>query len=155
MVKSRRGKAEIEGVRLRLGRHHAAEAGLEGELPADPGERVVDLLPVGQVPGRGMIDFHPLEAEDFMKQVMALDWDRLIPGHPGVGGRLGTKKDVTDQLKLLQDASAEMKKLGQEGKCWDTAEKEFKLAGYENWPGYAAGLPFVARRYCGLWGRGT
>ena len=27
--------------------------------------------------------------------------------------------------------------------------------GYENWPGYADGLPFVARRYCGLWGRGT
>ena len=69
--------------------------------------------------------------------------------------RLGTKKDVEDQLTLLQDASAEMKKLAQEGKCWDTAEKEFKLPKYENWPGYAAGLPFVARRYCGLWGRGT
>ena len=40
-------------------------------------------------------------------------------------------------------------------KCWDVAEKEFKLSGYENWPGYANGLPFIARRYCGLWGRGT
>ncbi len=56
---------------------------------------------------------------------------------------------------MLQDASAEMKKLGQDGKCWDAAEKEFTLKGYESWPGYQAGLPFIARRYCGYWGRGT
>jgi hypothetical protein len=48
-----------------------------------------------------------------------------------------------------------MKTLAQDGKCWDAAEKEFKLAGYENWPGYANNLQFIARRYCGLWGRGT
>jgi hypothetical protein len=48
-----------------------------------------------------------------------------------------------------------MKPLAQAGKCWDTAEKEFKLPGYENWPGYAANLQFIARRYCGYWGRGT
>ena len=58
-------------------------------------------------------------------------------------------------LALYRDASAEMKKLGQAGKCWDEAEKEFKLEKYASMPGYANGLPFVARRYCGLWGRGT
>ena len=26
---------------------------------------------------------------------------------------------------------------------------------YENWADYAQSLPFVLRRYCGLWGRGT
>ena len=89
-------------------------------------------------------------------QVLAMDWDRMIPGHPGQpGDRLGTKKDVEDQLKLLQTASAEMKQLAQDGKCWDAAEKEFKLAGYENWPGYQNNLQFIARRYCSLWGRGT
>jgi glyoxylase-like metal-dependent hydrolase (beta-lactamase superfamily II) len=124
-------------------------------LPREKIVFVVDLLPVARVPGRGMIDFHPLEAEDSIKQIIAMDWDRLIPGHPDSGGRLGTKKDAEDQLKLLQDASAEMRKLGQDGKCWDTAEKEFKLSGYANMPGYEQGLPFIARRYCGLWGRGT
>jgi len=124
-------------------------------LPKEKIIFVVDTLPVGSVPARGMIDFHPLEAETFIKQVLALDWDRLIPGHPGPGDRLGTKKDAEDQLKLLQTASAEMKKLAQAGKCWDAAEKEFQLSEYASWPGYAAGLPFIARRYCGLWGRGT
>ena len=79
----------------------------------------------------------------------------MIPGHPGPGDRLGTRKDAEDQLQFLQDASAEMKVLAQNGKCWEPAEKEFKLPKYESWPGYANGMPFVARRYCGLWGRGT
>ena len=77
------------------------------------------------------------------------------PGHPGPGDRLGTKKDAQDQLALLQSASSEMKKLAQDGKCWDTAEKELKLSGYESWPGYTNNLEFIARRYCAFWGRGT
>jgi hypothetical protein len=48
-----------------------------------------------------------------------------------------------------------MRKMGQGGKCWDEAEKDFKLPKYESMPGYANGLPMVARRYCALWGRGT
>jgi glyoxylase-like metal-dependent hydrolase (beta-lactamase superfamily II) len=125
-------------------------------LPKEKIIFVVDTIPVGSFPGRGMIDFYPLETEAFIEKVIALDWDRLIPGHPGApNGRLGTKDDAKAALALYRDASAEMKKLGQGGKCWDEAEKEFKLPKYENLPGYAAGLPFVARRYCGLWGRGT
>ena len=58
-------------------------------------------------------------------------------------------------LAFLQDASAEMQPLARAGKCWEPAEKEFQLPKYEKMPGYAAALPFVARRYCGLWGRGT
>ena len=147
----------LGGTRLELsylGLNHG-DSTLVMRLPKEKIIFVVDTLPVGTFPGRGMIDFHPFETEAFMKQVLAMDWERLIPGHPAPGDRLGTKKDVEDQLVLLQDASTEMKKLAQEGKCWDTAEKEFKLPKYESMPGYAAGLPFVARRYCGLWGRGT
>lgn len=124
-------------------------------LPQERVLFVVDTIPVGTVPGRGMIDFHPLEAEKFIADVIAMDWVTMIPGHPGPGDRLGTKKDAEDQLQLLKDASAEMKVLAREGKCWDQGEKEFKLEKYASWPGYAAGLPFIARRYCGLWGRGT
>jgi glyoxylase-like metal-dependent hydrolase (beta-lactamase superfamily II) len=124
-----------------------------------PKERIifaVDFLPVGTLPGRGMIDFYPLEAENSIKQVLAMDWERLIPGHPGApGGRLGTKKDAQDQLTFLQDASEAVKVEAREGKCWEPAEKEMKLPKYENWPNYQAALPFVLRRYCGLWGRGT
>ena len=137
-----------------LGLNHS-DSTLVMRLPKEKIIFVVDTLPVGQVPGRGMIDFHPLETEAFIGKVHALEWERLIPGHPGVNDRLGTKKDVQDQLAFLQDASAEMKKLAQDGKCWEPAEKEFKLTKYESWPGYANNMQFVARRYCALWGRGT
>jgi glyoxylase-like metal-dependent hydrolase (beta-lactamase superfamily II) len=138
-----------------LGLNHS-DSTLVMRLPREKIVFIVDTIPVGTVPGRGMIDFHPLETETFMRRVLALDWERLIPGHPGQpNDRLGTKKDVADQLKLLQVASAEGKRLGQAGRCWEPGEKEFKLEGYESWPGYANGLPFIARRYCGLWGRGT
>jgi glyoxylase-like metal-dependent hydrolase (beta-lactamase superfamily II) len=147
----------LGGTTLELTYHglNHSDSTLVMRLPKEKIVFIVDTIPVGAVPGRGMIDSYPLETEAFMKQVLAMDWERMIPGHPGPGDRLGTKKDVEDQLALLQAASAEMKKLAQEGKCWDAAEKEFKLAGYENWPGYANNVQFIARRYCGLWGRGT
>lgn len=138
-----------------LGLNHS-DSNIVMRLPKEKIIFVVDTIPVGSVPGRGMIDMFPMESEQFIKKVLAMDWERMIPGHPGQpNGRLGTKKDAEDQLTLLQDASAEMKKLGQDGKCWDAAEKEFKLPKYASWPGYENGLPFIARRYCGLWGRGT
>jgi glyoxylase-like metal-dependent hydrolase (beta-lactamase superfamily II) len=124
-------------------------------LPKEKILFAVDFLPVGQVPGRGMIDFYPLQAEASIQRVLKLDWDRLIPGHPGVGGRLGTKQDAQDQLTFLQDASAAVRVEAQAGKCWDPVEKELKLPKYASWPGYEANLPFVLRRYCALWGRGT
>lgn len=116
---------------------------------------VVDLLPIGALPGRSMIDFYPLQAEESIKRIVAMDWDRLIPGHPAMGGRLGTKKDAQDQLTFLQDASAAVKAEAQQGRCWEPAEKEVKLPKYASWPGYENNLQFVLRRYCGLWGRGT
>lgn len=147
----------LGGTRLELTYHglNHSDSTLVMRLPKERIVFIVDTIPVGTVPARGMIDFHPLETEAFMEQVLKMEWDRLIPGHPGPGDRLGTKKDVEDQLALLRAASAEMQKLAREGKCWDAAEKEFRLSGFEGWPGYAAGLPFIARRYCGLWGRGT
>jgi hypothetical protein len=48
-----------------------------------------------------------------------------------------------------------VQKAAREGKCWDAVEKEMKLPKYASWPNYENGLPFVLRRYCSLWGRGT
>jgi len=137
-----------------LGLNHS-DSSLVMRLPKEKIIFAVDFIPVGSVPGRGMIDAYPIEWEDSLKKVMAMDWDRVIPGHPGPGGRLGTKQDVQNLLGFLQDASAAVKAEAQAGKCWDPVEKELKLPKYESWAGYETALPFVLRRYCGLWGRGT
>jgi glyoxylase-like metal-dependent hydrolase (beta-lactamase superfamily II) len=137
-----------------VGLNHS-DSSLVMRLPKEKIIFAVDFIPVASVPGRGMIDSYPLEWEDSLKTVLAIDWERVIPGHPGPGGRLGTKQDVQNLLTFLQDASAAVKEAAREGKCWDPVEKEMKLPKYESWPGYEQGLPFVLRRYCGLWGRGT
>ena len=153
----RRRTITLGGTALELtyvGQNHS-DSTLVMRLPKERIVFVVDLLAVGQVPGRGMIDFYPFQAEESIKQILAMDWERLIPGHPGVGGRLGTKKDAQDQLTFLQDASAAVKAEAQLGRCWEPVESELKLPKYASWPNYAANLPFVLRRYCALWGRGT
>ena len=138
-----------------LGLNHS-DSNLVMRLPKEKLIFIVDTIPVGSMPGRGMIDFYPLETEQFMQRVLKMDWQRLIPGHPGQpADRFGTKKDVEDQLAFLRDASEEVKAAARAGKCWDAAEKEVKLEKYQNWPGYQNNLQFVVRRYCGLWGRGT
>ena len=138
-----------------LGPNHS-DSNIVMLLPKEKLIFVVDTIPVGAFPGLGFIDMYPIEAETFIKKVIALDWERLIPGHPGQpNDRLGTKKDAQDVLTLMQEASAEIKKQAQDGKCWDAVEKDFQMPKYATLPGYQAGLGMVARRYCGLWGRGT
>jgi glyoxylase-like metal-dependent hydrolase (beta-lactamase superfamily II) len=75
-----------------LGLNHS-DSMLLMRLPKEKIIFTVDWLPVGSLPGRGMIDSYPLEWENSIKKVLAMDWERLIPGHPGApDGRLGTKK---------------------------------------------------------------
>jgi glyoxylase-like metal-dependent hydrolase (beta-lactamase superfamily II) len=138
-----------------LGLNHS-DSSLVMLLPKEKLVFAVDFAPVGSVPGLAMIDSYPLDWEVSMNKLLAMNWDRLIPGHPGApDGRLGTKKDVQDILTFLKEASAEMQTAARAGKCWQPAEKEFKMPNYASWPGYENAMPFVARRYCGLWGRGT
>ena len=65
-----------------LGLNHS-DSSLVMRLPKEKIVFIVDTIPVGAFPGRGFIDIYPLETEEFIKKVLALDWDRLIPGHPG------------------------------------------------------------------------
>jgi len=155
-VPSRGRTIRLGSTVLELSYHglNHSDSTLVMRLPKDRIIFVVDAISVGSFPGRGMLDFYPLETEDFLKKVLEMDWERLIPGHPGPGGRLGTKQDVENLLELLQTASAEIRTLAREGKCWLPTENEYEMPKYEKWPGYANGLPFLARRYCGFWGRG-
>ena len=154
----KRRTIKLGGTALELSYHglNHSDSTIVMRLPKEKIIFIVDTFPVGAFPGRGMIDFYPLEAEKFAQEVLKMDWERMIPGHPGQpNDRLGTKKDVEDQLTLWRDASEAVKVAAREGKCWDGVEKEMKLPKYESWPGYQNNLQFVLRRYCGLWGRGT
>ena len=135
---------------LYVGRNHSDNS-LVMRLPKEKLIFVVDFIPIEGLQFRDMPDnASPVELEKSIKKVLALDWDRMIPGHPQAGGRLGTKQDAQDHLSYLQDLSAEVKKVAST-KCTDAAMKEIKLPKYEKWSNYEQGLPLNIERYCYWW----
>jgi glyoxylase-like metal-dependent hydrolase (beta-lactamase superfamily II) len=148
---------ELGGTRLDLdyvGKNHTDNM-LVMRLPKEKVLFTVDWIPVQSVQFRGMADTYVPDIEESLKKVIAMDWNILVPGHPGPGGKqIGSKQDAVDQLAYLQDLSAAVKKAVQEGKGYDVAEKEIKLPKYESWGGYAAYLPMNIERYFDYWNRG-
>ena len=148
---------KLGGTTLELhyvGRNHSDNS-LIMRLPKQKLIFVVDFIPIEGLQFRNMPDnITPIEMENSIKKVIAMDWERMIPGHPGPGGRLGTKKDAQDHLNYLQELSAEVKKYADANKCWDVAQKEIKMEKYKGWRQYEQFLAGNIERYCYHWGRG-
>jgi glyoxylase-like metal-dependent hydrolase (beta-lactamase superfamily II) len=148
---------ELGGTTLQLvdtGRNHS-DSSLVMFLPKEKIIFAVDFNSLGAVPSRLAVnDSYPIEWEESLKRTLALDWERQIPGHPGPGGRLGTKKDMEQQLAFMTDLSGEVKKASDAGKCFDPATKEVRLPQHATLQGYEQNLEWNIHRWCGYWGRG-
>ena len=133
---------------LYVGANHS-DGALVMRLPKEKLIFAVDFAPIQSLPFRNMPDTrNPADWEASLKRLAALEWDRMIPGHPGPGGRLGSKKDVTDLQDYFKDLTVAVKKAADEGKCNDTAMREIKLPKYESWGNYASTLPMNIDRLC-------
>jgi glyoxylase-like metal-dependent hydrolase (beta-lactamase superfamily II) len=157
VVGDRGGKLKLGGTTLELlylGKNHGDNS-LIMRLPKEKIIFVVDFVPLSGTQFRIMADTYLPDQEESMKKILTMDWDRLIPGHPGAGGRqIGNKDDVKTDLDYMLDLSAAVKKATEEGKCYAGAIAEIKLPKYENLPGYAQNLPLNIERYCDFWNRG-
>jgi glyoxylase-like metal-dependent hydrolase (beta-lactamase superfamily II) len=137
-----------------LGKNHS-DSMLVMRLPKEKIIFTVDWIPLGSLQFREMADTYIPEIEEGLKRAIGMDWDRLIAGHPGPGGRqIGTKDDARNQLAYLQDLSAAVKKAVNDGKSYADAEKEIKLPKYEKWGGYEAYLQMNIERYYDFHNRG-
>ena len=146
------GGTELELIYV--GRNHSDNS-LVMRLPKEKLIFLVDFLPIESVQFRNMPDnASPLEMEESIRRTIALDWDRMIPGHPYAGGRLGTKKDAESHLAYLRDLSAEVKKAADAGKCFDPAMKEVRLPQYATLANYEQAIAGNIERYCYWWARG-
>ncbi len=147
----------LGGTTLELvytGRNHS-DSSLVMLLPKEKIIFAVDFNALGNVPSRLAVnDSYPVEWEASLKKTLALDWERMIPGHPGPGGRLGTKKDMEQQLAFMTDLSAEVKKASDAGNCFSPADTELKLPQHATLGGYEQNLAWNIHRWCGYWGRG-
>ena len=87
-----------------VGRNHSDNT-LVMRLPKDKLVFVVDFAPIEAVQFRNIPDnVSPIEYINSLKKLAALDWERMLPGHPYAGGRLGTKKDVQDALRIWRSS---------------------------------------------------
>jgi len=139
---------------LYLGKNHS-DSTLVMRLPKEKIIFTVDWIPIQGVQFRGMADTYVPDIEEGLKKVIAMDWETLIPGHPGPGGKqTGTKDNARDQLSYLQDLSAAVKKEVNDGKSYDDAINDISLPKYQAWPNYKAFLPMNVVRYYDFWNRG-
>jgi glyoxylase-like metal-dependent hydrolase (beta-lactamase superfamily II) len=137
-----------------VGRNHS-DSTLVMRLPKEKIIYTVDWIPLKSIQFRVMADTYVPDIEEGLKKVIAMDWEKLIPGHPGPGGvQTGTKDDARNALAYLQDLSAAVKKAVDEGKSYADAQKEIKLPKYEGWNGYGAFLPMNIERYYDFHNRG-
>ncbi|HTO50661.1 MAG TPA: MBL fold metallo-hydrolase [Burkholderiales bacterium] len=147
---------ELGAVRVELyyvGRNHSDNS-LVMLVPQDRILFTVDFIPIQTLQFRDLPDGYLPDFFDSFDRVLALEWDRMIPGHPYAGGRLGTKDDVRDAKQYMVDLSEAVKAAAMQGKCFDTAMKEIKLPKYEKWGNYEQYLPGNIERFCEYWGRG-
>jgi len=156
MVVDERSTLELGGTRVDLiyvGRNHSDDS-IVVLLPKEKILFAVDFVPVQAVMFRDMADGYLPDWFASIDRVLALDWTTLIPGHPGPGGRMGTKDDVRAVKEYLTDLSNATRELASQGKCFDEAMRTLKLPKYEGWSGYAQYLPGNIERFCEFWARG-
>jgi glyoxylase-like metal-dependent hydrolase (beta-lactamase superfamily II) len=148
---------KLGGTTLELnyvGKNHSDNM-LVMRLPKEKIIFTVDWIPIQAIQFRIMADTYLPDTEQALKKVIAMDWDKLIPGHPGPGGKqLGSKDDARNQLDYLTDLSAAVKKEVDQGKCYADAQKDIQLPKYQSWGGYNNFLPMNIERYCDFWNRG-
>lgn len=139
---------------LYLGKNHS-DSTLVMRLPKEKIIFTVDWVPIQGVQFRGMADTYVPDIEAGLQRLIALDWETLIPGHPGPGGKqTGTKDNAREELAYLQELSAAVKKEVDAGKSYDDAIKDIALPKYQAWPNYKAFLPMNIERYYDFWNRG-
>jgi glyoxylase-like metal-dependent hydrolase (beta-lactamase superfamily II) len=139
---------------LYVGKNHS-DSTLVMRLPKEKIIFTVDWIPLQAIQFRGMADNYLPDIEEGLKKVIAMDWEKLIAGHPGPGGRqTGTKDDARNQLAYLQELSAAVKKAVDEGKSYADAQKEIKLPKYESWGGFGPFFPMNIERYYDFHNRG-
>jgi glyoxylase-like metal-dependent hydrolase (beta-lactamase superfamily II) len=147
---------ELGGVRVELhdlGRNHSDNT-LVVLLPKEKLLFTVDYVAVESVGFRDFPDGFFPDLLDSLDRTVALDWQRMIGGHPFPGGRFATKDDVRAYKQYLLDLNEAVKSAAAAGKCWDAAMAEVKLPKYEKWGGYERFLPMNVEKFCNYWGRG-
>ncbi|MGH7257981.1 MAG: MBL fold metallo-hydrolase [Nitrospiraceae bacterium] len=93
----------------------------------------VDFIPVETVAYRKMQDSYPDEWIESLKQVEALEFETLVPGH----GKIGKKEHVRQFREYLEALRAAVREQIQKGASLEETKNTVRLPKYEQWYGYS------------------
>ena len=106
-------------------------------FPAERALFAVDFIPVKGVGFKTLNDAYFPDWMGAIKQVEALDFDILVPGH----GSIGVKADAGDHRAYLEDLYAAVLEAARAGRSLDEMKATIKLEKYKDWGQYKAWLP--------------
>jgi glyoxylase-like metal-dependent hydrolase (beta-lactamase superfamily II) len=105
-----------------------------------PEERVaftVDFISVKRLPYQTLSDSYFPDWIEAIKQVEAMDFDILAPGH----GPLGTKADATDHRQYLEDLHDAVLAAARAGQSLEEMQASITLDKYQDWGQYQEWRP--------------
>lgn len=130
-VFSNKRTLQLGGTSLELtyiGRNHS-DSTIVMRLPKEKIIFAVDFIPIGSMPGVGMIDSYPIDWEASLKKLAAMEWERLIPGRApwNEEGRSGLSRIPAIRFRRGEGTGAQRQVLAARGKGSDAVEV-FELA---------------------------
>jgi glyoxylase-like metal-dependent hydrolase (beta-lactamase superfamily II) len=123
-----------------------------------PRERIiftVDWLPIQGVMFRDVADGYIPEWFAGLDRVLAMDWDRMIPGHPGPAAvwaprtTCARSRNTWSTCRTRPSSSRPSASASTTRRC-----EPIELPKYESWSGYGPYLLGNLERFCEYWGRG-
>jgi glyoxylase-like metal-dependent hydrolase (beta-lactamase superfamily II) len=136
---SDRMTVELGGTVLELiyvGRNHSDNS-IVMRFPRERLIFAVDFIPVESVAFRDFPDAYIEDWIESLKQVEAMDFDVLAPGH----GPLGRKEHVRMYREYMEELRTEVLKYAREGKSLEEMKTLIKLPKYEKWAGHQQWFP--------------
>lgn len=101
-------------------------------FPEERAAFTVDFISVKRLPYQDLSDSYFPDWIEAIKQVEALDFDILIPGH----GPVGTKADASDHRQYLEDLHAAVLEAARAGQSLDEMTANITLDKYQDWGQY-------------------
>jgi glyoxylase-like metal-dependent hydrolase (beta-lactamase superfamily II) len=119
-----------------LGRSHSDNM-IVMHFPAERALFTVDFISVKRVAFKTLSDAYFPDWIEAIRQVEAMDFDILIPGH----GPVGVKADAADHRAYLEDLYNAVLAAARAGQSLDEMKQSIKLEAYKDWGQYEAWLP--------------
>lgn len=119
-----------------VGRNHSNNS-IVMRFPEEQALFAVDFISVERLPYQDLSDSYWPDWVESVERVEAMEFETFLPGH----GEVGTKQDVSDHRRYLEDLYDGVLAAAREGQSLDEIKQSLTLDAYSDWGQYEAWRP--------------